>query len=157
MSKHSRRGTRRKSPVSKHEFTSEWGSDEDELPEHPEPFDEELPGRVLSVPDRLWGFTAVARKEHPGACTACQPATMAATLVLGRDAAKSRLPQRVRYVVEPSRLNGLRKPTAFELVPRRRPLRRVRLLYRDRRLGILEADLFVELRQRLIRLFPSEK
>jgi hypothetical protein len=81
---------------------------------------------------------------------------MQATLVKGRDAATDRGPERTRFLVEPTSLNGLRKLTSFELVPRRQPLRRVRLLFANRRMGTLEPELYRDLRQRLTTLFPAE-
>jgi hypothetical protein len=134
----------------------EWGDDQDELPPEPEPGDNDLPGSIFAVPDRHWGFEAVGRDDHPGVCTGFSVEVMQATLVKGRDAATDHGPERTRFVVEPSRLNGLRKRTSFELVPRRHPLRRVRLLFADRRMGTLEPNLYGELRRRLAMLFPSE-
>jgi hypothetical protein len=113
-----------------------------------------LPGTVFAVPDRHWDFEAVGRKDHPGICTAARPETIQATLVKGRDAATDRGHFPPRFVVEPSLLNGLRKTTSFELVPRPMSLRRVRLLVPNRRRGVLEPDLFAELRRRLVYLLP---
>lgn len=31
----------------------------------------ELPGTIYAVPDRWWGFHAVGREDHPGACIHC--------------------------------------------------------------------------------------
>jgi hypothetical protein len=132
----------------------EWGSEEDDLPLEPVPSDKQLPGTVFAVPDRHWGFSAVGREDHPGICTAARPKTIQATLVKGRDAATDRSPLRTRFDVDPSLLNGLRKTTSFELVPRIRSLRRVRALFPDRRMGKLEPVTFAELRRRLVKLFP---
>jgi hypothetical protein len=129
------------------------GEEDDPLPE-PVPSDNELPGMVFAVPDRLWGFEAVGREDHPGICTAARPKMMLATLVKGRDAATARGPLRTRFVVEPSQFNGLRKTTSFELVPYPMSLRRVRLLFPDRRMGKLEPVPFAKLRRRLAQLFP---
>jgi len=109
---------------------------------------------VFAVLDRLWGFEAVGREDHPGICTAARPETWHAALVKGRDAATDRGHPRTRFVVEPSLMNGLRKTTSFELVPRTMSLHHVRLLFANRRMGKLEPNLFDELRQRLINLFP---
>jgi hypothetical protein len=130
----------------------EWGSEEDDLPPEPVPSDNELPGTVFAVPDRHWGFVAVGREDHPGICAEARPETIQAILVKGRDAATDRGSLRTRFVVEPSLLNGLRKTTSFELVPRIMSLRRVRLLFPDRRMGVLEPGPFTELRRRLVNL-----
>ena len=154
MSNDPHRVLRRTSPPSKRLYVEEWGSEEDDLPPKPVPSDTALPGMVFAVPDRLWGFEAVGREDHPGICTAARPETRQATLVKGQDAATDRGPHRTRFVVEPSLMNGLRKTTSFELVPRTMSLHRVRLLFPDRRMGKLEPNLFAKLRRRLINLFP---
>ena len=118
MSNDPHRVLRRNSPPSKRLDVKEWGSEEDDLPPKPVPSDTALPGMVFAVPDRLWGFEAVGREDHPGICTAARPGTGQATLVKGQDAATDRAPHRTRFVVEPSLMNGLRKTTSFELSPR---------------------------------------
>ena len=156
VSRKSGRNSPGSSPPSKRLYRLEWGAEDDAAPPEPQPSDEEFPGTVFAVPDRLWGFEAFGREDHPGVCTAWRPEAWQATLVKGRDAATDRGHPRTRLLVEPSRQNGLHKPTAFELAPLYRPLRRVRLLYPSRRMGTLEPDLFAELRRRLRELFPSE-
>jgi hypothetical protein len=156
MSKKARRGSVRHSPLSRREYELEWGSHSDESLPEPEPDDDELPGTIFAVPDRWWGFEAVGREDHPGLCTACRPEAWQVTLVKGRDAATDRGNPCLRFVVERTRQNGLLKATAFELAPLYRPLRRVRLLYANRRMGFLEAETFGELRRRLTALFPLE-
>jgi hypothetical protein len=154
MSNDPHRVLRRNSPPSKRLDVKEWGSEEDDPLPEPVPSDNELPGTVFAVPDRLWGFNAVGREDHPDICTEARPETINATLVKGRDAATDRGHPRTRFVVEPSLINGLRKMTSFELVPRTMSLRHVRLLVLDRRMGKLEPNLFAKLRQRLVNLFP---
>jgi hypothetical protein len=156
MSRKARRSSVRHSRLSRRQVELEWGSDKDELPPEPEPADDELPGTIFAVPDRWWEFEAIGREDHPGICTACRPEAWQVTLVKGRDATTDRTDPRLRLVVEPTRQNKLRKLTAFALVPLYRPLRRVRLLYANRRIGTLEADVFAELRRRLTALFPLE-
>jgi hypothetical protein len=134
----------------------EWHDEEDDLLPEPMPSDNELPGTVFAVPDRHWGFVAVGREDHPGICTEAQPETILAFLVKGRDAATDRGSLRTRFVVDPSQLNGLRKTTSFDLVPYRMSLRRVRLLFPNRRMGILEPVPFAELRRRMVQLFPTK-
>ena len=150
----SQKTPRRNSPPSKRLYREEWGGEEDDPLPEPVPSDNELPGTVFAVPDRHWGFNAVGREDHPDICTAARPETICATLVKGRDAATDRRPRRTRFVVEPSLLNGLRKTTSFQLVPLTMSLRRVRLLFPNRRMGKLEPDLFTKLRRRLAQLFP---
>jgi hypothetical protein len=156
MSKRTRQEPRKTTPPSRRQFESEWGSAKDEAAPEPTASDAELPGTIFRVPDRHWGFEAMGREDHPGVCTACVPETLQATLVKGRDAATDRGPARTRFLVDPTDSNGLVKRTAFELVPRRQSLRRVRLLYTNRRMGALEPDLFDELCRRLTALFPPE-
>ncbi|MDA1055123.1 MAG: hypothetical protein O3C40_32275 [Planctomycetota bacterium] len=50
----------------------------------------ELPGSVYQVPDKMWGFDAVGRIEHPGACTACDVHKRQAVLLKGTDAEGAR-------------------------------------------------------------------
>ena len=154
MSNDPHRVLHRTSPPLKRLDVKEWGSEEDDLPPKPVPSDTALPGTVFAVPDRLWGFEADGRKDHPGICTAARPGTIHATLVKGQDAATDRNPHQTRFVVEPSQMNGLRKTTSFELVPRIKSLRRVRDLFPDRRMGKLEPATFGKLRRRLAQLFP---
>jgi hypothetical protein len=156
MSKRLGQNARRKASRSKHLLREEWGDEKDEIPPEPDYRDDDLPGSIFAVPDRHWGFESLGREDHPGVCTGRSAEAMQATLVKGRDAATDRGPEPTRFLVEPSRLNGLRKRTSFELVPRRQPLRRVRLLFANRRMGALEPELFTSLRQRLAILFPSE-
>lgn len=154
MSNDPHRVLRRNSPPSKRQYEADWGSEEDDLLPKPVPSDTALPGMVFAVPDRLWGFEAVGREDHPGICTAARPGTGQATLVKGQDAATDQGPHLSRFVVKRSLMNGLRKTTSFELSPRIRPLHRVRDLFPDRRMGKLEPNLFVKLRRRLVKLFP---
>jgi hypothetical protein len=148
--------TRRPSPQSKRSHIQEWGTGENDDSQDPDPADEDLPGTIFAVPDWHWGFEAIGREDHPGICTAYYVAAMEATLVKGRDAATDRGPERTRFVVDASQVNGLRKRTSFQLVPARRSLRQVRLLFTNRRMGTLEKDLFDELKERMSKLFPQE-
>ena len=43
--------------------------------EVPQPYDENHLQRVFAVPDSWWGFKAVGREGHPGACVQELPAT----------------------------------------------------------------------------------
>jgi len=117
---------------------------------------EELPGSVYKVPDKMWGFDAVGRIEHPGACTSCTPHQRQAVLLQGTDAklAGRGYPQVV--VISPSAPNGLTKPTAFAVEPRIFRLRKVELLAKDRRIGTLEPAELNLLRNALERVWPAE-
>ena len=156
MNKHLLHGTRKATPPSKRRYRLEWSDEDDDVRLEQQPSDDELPGTILAVPDRHWGFEAVGRTDHPGVCTACRTETMQATLVKGRDAATDSGHPGTRFVVEPSQSNGLRKRTSFELLPLYRSLRLVRLLFPNRRVGTLEPDSFHQLRLRLTALFPRE-
>src|SRR5690348_6076119 len=62
----------------------------------PELFDADalLPGAVLMVPNRHWGFEVVSASDHPGVCTHYQLGAKEATLVKGTDADNVRHPRR---------------------------------------------------------------
>jgi hypothetical protein len=114
----------------------------------------DLPGSVYMVPDKFWGFSAVGRTEHPGACTACLSEEQVAILLKGRDAVTLR-GKAAHWFVDPSPGNGLEKITAFELLPYRFPLRRVLLMHPQRRVGQLAADDLDGMHRALERLFPN--
>jgi hypothetical protein len=115
----------------------------------------DLPGSIYMVPDKFWGFEAVGRFDHPGACVFCDPSGNA-TLVKGTDLISARPGLQGLLIIEPSPGNGLRKPTAFAIAPRRFKSRRVALLHFDRRLGSLEAEELHYLQEQILRLFPEE-
>lgn len=115
----------------------------------------ELPGSVYMVPDKFWGFQAIGRDDHPGACTRCDAAAALAILVKGSDIAGLR-GLHGYLVIGPTRDNGLKKPTAFALQPRPFRLRRVLLMHPNRRIGQLDADDALRLQRELERLFPTE-
>jgi hypothetical protein len=123
----------------------------------PEIFDAEalLPGAVLMVPNRHWGFEVVSGEDHPGACTHYEPGAKDAILVKGTDAEHVRNPRRY-FFADASKENGLRKQTAFELVPRPFRLHRLKLLFAERYLGRLEVMVLQSLRAELARLHPEE-
>jgi hypothetical protein len=116
---------------------------------------EVLPGAVLMVPNRHWGFESLTSEDHPGACAHCQEGARQAILVKGTDADNVRSPRRF-YFVAPTLGNGLQKRTGFELVPRYFRLHRIRLFFPERHLGRLDdADLH-GLCEELARLHPEE-
>jgi hypothetical protein len=113
----------------------------------------DFPGTTYIVPDKFWGFRSVGREDHPGACTQCATAEHVAILVKGSDALlrRSFAPT---FVIEPTPENGLRKATAFELVPRAFRLRRLLLLHENRRAGRLDPLDLSDLQRALERRFP---
>ncbi|SRR6266542_2084858 len=135
--------------------------DRDARAEHPAPEIVEidpardLPGSIYMVPDKFWGFEAVGRIDHPGACVFCDVSGGSATLVKGTDLFSARGGHEI-LIVDPSVANGLAKPTAFAIAPRLFKLRRVALLHFDRRLGALETEHLTYLQEQLLRLFPEE-
>ncbi len=140
---------RRRGPLSKREYDRDWGTPDEQEIEPAPLLDEEFPASIFAVPDKFWGFYAAGRVDHPGVCVDCHPADGTARLVQGRDAA-TRRGSRLRVVtIEPTRGNGLTKPTAFELTPRVMPLHRVRLLYPERYMGRMDHDDFQRLTQRI--------
>jgi hypothetical protein len=114
-----------------------------------------LPGAVLMVPNRHWGFEVVSATDHPGACTHYQPGAKDAILVKGTDAENVRNARRY-FFADASAENGLQKRTAFELVPRVFRLHRLKLLFQERYLGRLEQMVLQALRAELARLHPAE-
>jgi hypothetical protein len=129
-----------------------WDDDEywDDAEESPPlvPVVLELEGSVYMVPDRIWGIQAEGREDHPGACVRCDLVARLTFLNKGTDVRSAR-PSRFLYVtVEPSPQNGLSKPTAFALDPRRVRLHVLRCLHQGREwLGRLEDHHFRAMRQ----------
>lgn len=132
----------------------EFWDDADEPPPQV-PVAGELEGSVYMVPDRLWGFRAEGREHHPGACVRCDVPARLAFLFKGTDLASAR-PSRFLYVnVEPSPQNGLDKPTAFAIDPRRIRLHVLRNLHQGREcIGRLEDHYFLAMRRHFETLFP---
>ena len=114
-----------------------------------------LLGAVVMVPNRHWGFEGVTSTDHPGACTHVEMTGQEATLVKGTDAENIRN-ARSYLVVEPTPENHLSKPTAFELVPRRFRVHRLKLYFLGRQLGYLDGATLQALRTQLARLHPEE-
>lgn len=113
--------------------------------------DREVSGSTYIVPDKFWGISVAGREDHPGVCLSCSEMNQSAVMLKGSDEVMRRTHT---FVIEPSRDNGLRKATAFELTPRRFRLRRLLLLHYDRRLGRLDTNDLAALRQALERRFP---
>lgn len=124
-----------------------------------EPFnpDTALLGAVLMVPNRVWGFEVVSAKDHPGVCTRYEPGASGATLLLGTDPVGLRKEERACcFCVDPTDGNGLKKRTAFKLVPRRFRLHRLRLFFPERHMGQMEKATLNSLQAALRRLHPEE-
>lgn len=98
-----------------------------------------LPGAVFFVPDKMWGFKAVGREDHPGACIFCSTEKREALLSKGTSVG-SGAARRLEhpYLIGPDPTNGLTKETAFDLVPKRFRLQRVLLMEPERKLGQLD-------------------
>lgn len=106
----------------------------------------EMPGDVLRVPDKLWGFEAVGRTDHPGACVYCYPDGRNVAMAKGG----SRIPKqkyRANYViVEPDEDNGLSAVTAFSTQPQSIRLKKLLLFYPERFKGKLPEMILNRLR-----------
>lgn len=113
-------------------------------------------GSVYRVPDGWWGFDAVGRKEHPGACTAVNVEAGQAVLLKGTDARNVRGNSSRHVILQPTDSNGLLKPTAFALEPRTFRLHRVTLLHHERQMGRLDVSELDLLDQKLREAFPGD-
>jgi hypothetical protein len=131
----------------------------DPVDETPEPFvfepARDLPGAVLMIPNRHWGFEVVSAEDHPGACLDYSDARREGLLLQGTDADNVRQP-RVYHIVAPTTENGLQKRTAFRLVPRYFRLHRLKLYFPERHIGRLDEATLLTLRDELARLNPEE-
>ncbi|HET6882054.1 MAG TPA: hypothetical protein VFI31_17940 [Pirellulales bacterium] len=124
----------------------------------PEVFDadRELPGAVLMVPNRHWGFEVESAADHPGACTEYEPGETEAIFVHGTDADRIRS-LRNYFIVEATEQNGLKKRTAFKLTPHVLRLHKIKLLFANRYLGRLEQGVFEALKTALARRNAEEE
>ncbi len=105
------------------------------------PIQQELEGSIYAIPDPLWGFTVPDRAWHPGVCVHCDLTAGLTFCSKGTDARRARLDRFPMVVVEPSPQNGLEKPTAFALDPRRIALNVLRKIHNaDGWCGTLEAE-----------------
>lgn len=119
----------------------------------------ELPGSVYFVPDRLWGFDAAGRTDHPGVCVEYVERSLHAMMLKGTDADSPRVARlpRAYVIVAPDDDNGLGKPTAFELSLRRLSSRHVVLMHQDRRAGSVGAEVLERMRAELRRVFARRR
>lgn len=116
----------------------------------------DLLGAVLAVPDAWWGFAAVGRDDHPGACVRERRSTGEWDLLKGSGAEHRTCYAATEMVVAPTATNGLRKLTVFSLRPRPFRAARVRLLVPERVMGKLSADDVQRLRSEMFRLFGAQ-
>jgi hypothetical protein len=130
-----------------------WEDDDfwDDLEPDPDsqvPVESELEGCVYMVPDRVWGFEAPDREDHPGACVECALIARLTFLNKGTDVRSARTDRYLVVIVEPSTQNKLQKTTAFALDPRRIRLHVLLNLHRSSRLlGQLEEVYFRPMRE----------
>jgi hypothetical protein len=105
-----------------------------------------MPGDVMLTPDRMFGFEAVGRTEHPGACVYVTPDTLRVAMSKGTDGENLNSRYRANYVfVEANEEFGLSKLTAFSTQTRHIKIRRIMLLYPERHIGRLNEEILREL------------
>lgn len=117
--------------------------------------DRDLPGAVMMIPNRHWGFETVSAVDHPGVCLNYSHARREGLLLMGTDVDHMRHPH-LYYVVEPTPVNGLQKLTAFRLVPRYFRWHRLQLYFPQRHIGRLDERTLLAIRDELARLNPQE-
>lgn len=106
---------------------------------HLAPDGSDIEGVVFQVPDDWWGFAAVGRDDHPGACVHRSP-TLDEAVVLRGKSMPPPLPYRNLWVeIEADSGNGLDHRTFFDTTSRRLPVKRVLLLYPERTRGRLSS------------------
>lgn len=113
--------------------------------------DVELLGSLFSIPDRWWGFEAVGRVEHPGACVGFSKNGYKVSMLKGTDPRSARFHE-VSIVIDQDESNGLKKPTAFSIKPHYFSASRMKLLD-DRHIGRLTPTDLQRLQSELVRLF----
>ncbi|MEM6468484.1 MAG: hypothetical protein AAF802_02865 [Planctomycetota bacterium] len=114
-----------------------------------------LLGDLLRVPDKWWGFEAMGRKNHPGACVGYDQRGFQVTMLKGTDTHSARRDETHVYV-QPDDDNGLTKTTAFAIKPYCGSARRVSTFKHDRYLGRLAKDDLQAMQAVLCRLFDDE-
>ena len=113
-------------------------------------------GQVFAVPDKWWGFEAVGREDHPGACVREEAATGDCNLLKGTGAENRRRYHPTEMLIVATPANGLLKNTLFALRPR--PFRRHRIsnLIPDRVMGRLATEEVERLNTEMLRLFGNQ-
>jgi hypothetical protein len=106
----------------------------------------EMPGDVMLTPDRMFGFEAVGRTDHPGACVYVMPDTGRVAMSKGTDGDKLNWRYRAHYVlVEANEAFGLSKLTAFSTRTKHIKIGRIMLFYPERHIGRLDDAIVREL------------
>ena len=110
-------------------------------------------GRMFAVPDGWWGFSAVGREDHPGACVYKVPTRSEWILLKGTGAENRSHIHRTEVLIAPSEENGLLKDTVFSLSPQPFRSHRLRNLIPDRLMGELDDADLQTLQAKMIRQF----
>lgn len=119
-----------------------WDHQQDQASEQVS-IEKELPGSVYMIPDRLWAIQAKGREDHPGACVHCDLSARLSFLNKGTDVYSARKGRFLLVIVVPSAKNGLGKPTAFALDPRRIRMHKLLTFHQGKEwLGRLEEEYF---------------
>jgi hypothetical protein len=122
----------------------------------PLPLEPELEGSLYRISDKLWGFSAKDRINHPGLCVRCDIRARNAITCIGRDVDSYWSRQADTVEVDPTAENGLTKQTTFDLNPWNLKLRLLQLIHTEEGpLGRLEAAPFTRIRDRILRLNPA--
>ena len=117
----------------------------------------DLVGIVLAVPDKWWGFEAVGRDHHPGACVRERPADHGFDLLKGTGAENKTKYHFSEMVVASTGTNGLEKLTLFSLRPRPFRSHKLRNLIPERVMGRLSEDDLRRLQTAMVRLFGARR
>lgn len=118
--------------------------------------DENHLGRIFAVPDRWWGFEAVGRDDHPGACVQELPAQHQWVLLKGTGAENRTRYSKSEVLISPSPENGLLKHTLFSIAPRPFRKHRLRNLVPERIMGHLSAEDLTLLQTSMVRQFGQQ-
>ena len=121
-----------------------------------EPVEDSLVGSIFAVTDDWWGFSAVGRDHHPGACVQELPAQRRVLMLKGTSAETKEKYRRDEIVVVATETNGLAKLTVFSVRPWPFRERKVRLLVANRLMGQLSETDLTRLRSEMIRQFGSQ-
>ena len=113
----------------------------------------DLIGLVFDVPDKWWGFEAVGRSSHRGACIREVIPDREFDMLKGVGAENRTRYHKTEVLVVPTETNGLTKNTLFSVRPR--PMRRHRLknLLGEATKGRLSDDELQRLRSEMVRQF----
>ena len=113
-------------------------------------------GRVFAVPDKWWGFEALGREDHPGACVREREVSKDCDLLKGTGAENRRRYYKTEMLVVATDSNGLSKNTLFSLKPMPFRRHRVNNLVPDRVMGYLSDEELSKLRAEMLRQFGNQ-